>query len=717
MQKTVHQIYSFDKFTLDLTRGSLLRGAEEIKLRPKSFEVLKYLAENGGRLISKNELIEVVWQGMAVTDGSLVQCLKDIRDALGDEAQQIIKTVPRRGYIFEREVSSNGAAIFTEEMSGVHLVLEETIENERGDKKRLAAAQPRRRYVKPVLIAAASIVLVGGAAYGVFLYFFKPPVSPFNSVSIKRLTTDGKAETVAVSPDGKYFAYAISDGGKQSLWIRQIVASNATQIIAPAVVEFNALTFSPDSNYLYYVQNNLLYQAGTLGGSTRKLWEGVYGKVSFSPDGKRIAFVRLGGDDGKGSRLVLANSDGTGDEQILTYRQPPESFSANGCAWSPDGATIICSGGDNFVWGNQYPVAVRVADGTQTPLTTKRWNTVGQTAWMADGSGFVMSAWDNQDAGSQLWHVTFPGGVPVRIYNDLDGYDDLSLTSDSQTLVAIQYKPQFNIYAMELSEDPRQTKQLTFETDGVDGAGCLTTTPDNRIVYYSERSGTGDLWIMDPDGGNQKQLTFDEPKEDGAMVSPDGRSVVFDVASQGIWRIDLDGGNRKQLTEYGMFPEYSPDGNWIFYTLPPERWSLWKVSSDGGEPIRLTEIPAIQPAVSPDGKLIAFIEVRHFRGTKKLKTVSVDGGDSTEIADVMNLAPQFGIAWTPDGRAVAYNAINNGIQEIVSQPIDGSAPQILLAARSEAESFHSFAFSRDGKQILISTGPFNQNVVMFNLSK
>ncbi len=83
MQKTAHQIYSFDEFTLDLTRGCLLRGAEEIKLRPKSFEVLRYFAENGGRLISKDELIEAVWLEMAVTDDSLVQCLKDIRRALG----------------------------------------------------------------------------------------------------------------------------------------------------------------------------------------------------------------------------------------------------------------------------------------------------------------------------------------------------------------------------------------------------------------------------------------------------------------------------------------------------------------------------------------------------------------------------------------------------------------------------------------------------------
>ncbi len=131
MQKLTHQIYSFDEFTLDLTRGCLLRRNVEIKLRPKSFEVLKYLIENGGRLITKDELINAVWIDTAVTDDSLVQCLKDIRRALNDKSQTYIKTVPRRGYIFEKDVTEQcAAAIYTEEASGVRVVIEESEELE-----------------------------------------------------------------------------------------------------------------------------------------------------------------------------------------------------------------------------------------------------------------------------------------------------------------------------------------------------------------------------------------------------------------------------------------------------------------------------------------------------------------------------------------------------------------------------------------------------------
>jgi DNA-binding winged helix-turn-helix (wHTH) protein/tetratricopeptide (TPR) repeat protein len=96
--------YSFHGFTLDLERGCLRRGAEEVKLRPKVFETLKYLVLNDNRLVAKDELIQSLWPDSFVTEDSLVQCLVELRRALGDEAQACVKTVPRRGYVFTASV-------------------------------------------------------------------------------------------------------------------------------------------------------------------------------------------------------------------------------------------------------------------------------------------------------------------------------------------------------------------------------------------------------------------------------------------------------------------------------------------------------------------------------------------------------------------------------------------------------------------------------------
>src|SRR5258708_30931168 len=110
MEREKPQAVFFDGVTLDLAPGRLLRGALEVKLRPKSFEMLRYLIENHGRLIGKEELIRSVWVDAAVTDNSLSQCLIELRRALGDDSQTIIRNVPRRGDIFDIPVTGDGGS-------------------------------------------------------------------------------------------------------------------------------------------------------------------------------------------------------------------------------------------------------------------------------------------------------------------------------------------------------------------------------------------------------------------------------------------------------------------------------------------------------------------------------------------------------------------------------------------------------------------------------
>jgi len=103
--ESAHRVYRFGEFSLDLDRGTLYRGDREIHLRPKAFRVLRILLENSGRLLSKAELHEAAWKQSVVTDDSLVHCIADIRRALGDRDFEMIKTVPRRGYVFDHAVS------------------------------------------------------------------------------------------------------------------------------------------------------------------------------------------------------------------------------------------------------------------------------------------------------------------------------------------------------------------------------------------------------------------------------------------------------------------------------------------------------------------------------------------------------------------------------------------------------------------------------------
>src|SRR5215510_11543063 len=106
MHTVIPKTLRFDIYTLDLQRCSLLCGRDAIQLRPKSFDVLRYLAEHAGRVVSKDELIHTIWPDLFVTEDSVVQCIADIRAALRDDAHRIIKTVPRRGYLFAAEPTS-----------------------------------------------------------------------------------------------------------------------------------------------------------------------------------------------------------------------------------------------------------------------------------------------------------------------------------------------------------------------------------------------------------------------------------------------------------------------------------------------------------------------------------------------------------------------------------------------------------------------------------
>ena len=110
MAEEPHQIYLFDHFTLDVTRGGLLADdGSELALRPKSFVLLLHFVRNAGRLVDRDEIMHTVWPDVFVTDDSIAQCIVDIRRALGGDGQRILRTVQRRGYRFDVVVSVQNA--------------------------------------------------------------------------------------------------------------------------------------------------------------------------------------------------------------------------------------------------------------------------------------------------------------------------------------------------------------------------------------------------------------------------------------------------------------------------------------------------------------------------------------------------------------------------------------------------------------------------------
>jgi serine/threonine protein kinase/dipeptidyl aminopeptidase/acylaminoacyl peptidase len=527
-------------------------------------------------------------------------------------------------------------------------------------------------------------------------------------MKIARLTSTGKATAAAISPDGKYVVHVVYDGNQQSLWIRQVLTSSNIQINPPADVVYFGLTFSPGGEYLYYrlwdkKTPYALYEMNVFGGGARKLITDIDSMVTFSPDGRHFAFLRGYPTNGVMAVLV-ANADGTSERKLSTRKLVLGPFGDP--AWSPDGKIIAYPASNTDGNGDFMTLLeVRVADGSEKELSSRRWYRVGRMAWLRDGSGIVFTAIEDVAGPSQIWYLSYPGGEVHRITHDLNEYLDLSLTADSSALVTVQYELVSNIWAAP-NENTSRANQIT--SSRFDGLGSISWTPDGKIVYDSAALGHLDLWVIEANGTGEKQLTADAGNNSSPSVSPDGRYVVFVSDRTGtnhVWRIDADGSNPTQLTNGGgeSSPQCSPNGRWVDFNSRSTGTPLLKVPIDGGEPVPIAEKPSDFVAISPDGKWVASL---HFEPAKTNTAIyPFEGGEPHQIMDINSCC----FRWTPDGRSLAYVDDRNP-SAVISQPIDGGPPRQL--ADFKPDRIFSFAWSRDGKQLALSRGPVNSDVIL-----
>lgn len=170
-----------------------------------------------------------------------------------------------------------------------------------------------------------------------------------------------------------------------------------------------------------------------VGGAPKKLLTQLDSAVTFSPDGKQLAFVRYISESE--DQLVLTDPDGSG-ERVLVKHTTHGFFQHTGLvkiSWSPDGETIVCPTFDReLAYGSAAGlVEVRVRDGTERPFTPRKWAAVTQVAWLRDGGGLVLIAQDKPPSGSQVWHLSYPDGEARKITNDFSDYGDISVTAAS----------------------------------------------------------------------------------------------------------------------------------------------------------------------------------------------------------------------------------------------------------------------------------------------
>src|SRR5713226_9081587 len=293
-----------------------------------------------------------------------------------------------------------------------------------------------------------AIALIAAAAYGIYAFLSRSRALPFQNVSVTKVTEAGKAALFAISPDGKYILNVVNDNGMESLWIRHVPTNSNTQVIPPAQAHYIGLRFSPDGNYLYFVRSEIgsrslkyLYRAPVLGGTPQKLVTDIDSNITFSPDGRRFAFVLDNNPDPGKYRLII-HSLGGADETTLASGSLDTGLVDP--AWSPDGKTIVCvvaqPGG-----ALSGLVAVDVASGKQNLFFTSNTSFLSRPVWLPDGTGLLASGGSPRQ---QISVVSYPEGKSHAVTRDTNNYSDLSLAADGHTLATVLNQVHLNLYSL-----------------------------------------------------------------------------------------------------------------------------------------------------------------------------------------------------------------------------------------------------------------------------
>ncbi len=569
------------------------------------------------------------------------------------------------------------------------------------------------------------VSLVGAAMFAAVLFagFFglsrlnstTASTGSFQNMRLAKLTFEGNTTNiVSVSPDGKYIAYVINDNGKQSLMARQVATSAVVQLVPPAAAEYSGLTFSPDGNYIYYNFSKPdsvgeLFQIPVLGGNPRKIIDNIDGAAAFSPDGKLMAFVR------SRTSLMLADAKGSGQRILNTIT---ENELLESLAWNPTGKSIIASSFSTMD-SRFHLIEYSLDNGSEKRLSTGNWLVINGLKWLLDGSGIIISARDTDTQFSQVWEIPYPDGTPRRITNDFSTYLDVSLTADNKFLVAIKEDRLYNIW---VSPDAttENTRRITLDEGRDEGIAGVVKTADGKIVYTVRKTGTIDLWTVNEDGTDNRQLTFDQGTNFSPVISPNGKSIVFvsdRTGIQKIWRMNLDGGNQAELTDSNDtdgYPSFTPDGNWIVYqrTNSKTQTTIWKIATEGGEPIQLTKFDSARAVVSPNGNLIAcdYVEANPDISAK-IAIIPVNGGRPLKILELPDVYKSM-FRWTADGKALIYIDNRDRTDNLWSQTLDNSPPKQLTFFVSGRIS--KFDINRDGKGFVLSRGQESSDVVMIS---
>jgi Tol biopolymer transport system component len=536
----------------------------------------------------------------------------------------------------------------------------------------LAAVGVRHGAIFWAAIIAAVIIGVGGLGFGLYGLLGRGSSAGAGGsaggqdLRMSVLMSRDDLAATALSGDGRYLAYVTVRDRKASLNVRQVRTGSDVVILPDSETRLGGLRFSPDGDYLYYLNRDpaspnyqALFQVASLGGAPRKMIFDVDSAATFSPDGKRIGF-RRGKIDIGADTMVVADVD-TGKERELLRIKNPETFNADP-AWSPDGRTIAVVVQSTAGGAKMRLMAVDAESGKSAPIGTRTWLVVDSLGWMKDSRALLASGLDASAGGAfQIFRVAYPGGDAVRLTNDLNGYTSLSIAADGSSVAATRRATVDNLWVAR-PESKQEPQPITFASGSAASIGLLVPLPGGAAAFAAPKDNKVYLWRIDADGSNRRQLTSQGIFIINAEYAP-GAGLVFTQvedrpdAPAHVWRIDPDGGGLRQLTEGNgeQLVSLSASGKSLIFRRWDDPQSIWALQLDGTPPRKIVDGKAIEDSrVAPDGTRVfaGVLEEVNGRLFPRRQVIPIEGG--APVASFLLPPGAEDPSWTPDGRAITY---------------------------------------------------------------
>jgi serine/threonine protein kinase len=598
-----------------------------------------------------------------------------------------------------------------------------------------AVAREHKFGLAAVVVIGAALLAVGG--FGIYSLVSRRGPAPFQNFTIEQITNTGKAELAAISPDGKYILNVQNDNGLDSVWLRNVPTGSDTQIVPDAAADYRSLIFAPDGNYVYFRKAGIgtgsewdLYRSPVLGGTPQRIVRDVDTDITFSPDGRHMAYARANDPEVGKYRLLSANLDGS-EESILAISAIVEGSFPRYVGWAPDGkgmAYVTYTLGDALSTIKMFDSAsrqVKILDSFKNEL-------IHEVAWVPGGQ-WLLALYQEKGPSftrSQIGILSASGGAIEPVTRDTNSYVTLTLSADGRTAATVQLRESGNLSLIQASSAGGKTR-----------VEPLAQAQDLRSFSWTN---AGKLLVTD---GQSVQ----EMDSDGTHVTTllgDANSSVFDVQQCGnrylilswafhggsnqahLWRTNPDGSNPVQLTS-GTLDEFaacSPDGKWIYYQNAPDAHLRMRVRSDGGtpEPVPHSDVSGSYSgngdAISPDGKRLIFsADVNDTSdsqsATTKLAMMSLDSNSSSSPV-FLQPDPRMAVSsslinslsFTPDGKSVAYIIRDKGVDNVFAQPLDGSPGHQVTNFTSD--NILKFQWSPDGKTLAVARVHRTSDVVL-----